>query len=589
MNNYDVLKGQGQKFQLFAEDVYSLIPQPDGSFYYGEKLLAKREKLPLTRDGNFKTMFVNEELRNAIKPLNEYTQFILFDEKDNIINNIQNLPSLNTEYSAIVFQVEPLIKPAFVSIVIYKGPAKESVLLKDGSVTMDSEYIPIKPTDVVTKAYADNLVEDLTSSIYPIKTFEVYQGGKDLIEGYSYTDNRKAKVIYLSDFYGKKIPNITVKVEPFAIPNNYSDDVLISLKVKDLFYFREKVADILKGKGKHWKCIDMENIYNTKVSELFWKNTLELTFEPEEISSQFDSSNPFFTLSVYISESGQSMCTEEKEYGLDNYISSSENTLQVIYKEADLEKNRKKFLSGNSYFIPDWEKKYELPFNINLKNNFLQYFRPETFCKVQMKLKDESVLDVEDLGYTFHLPLENEFTFDRILTYDLNIKSILVSIYNLSKEFLFSSEIPLNVETDESEELYRVKTVNSENLYPETGFGGEWHSEKPIEEWDPVLKNGVYRSAFENSAICFKIPNSECYSHCLIDIEHDGEMYLRVEGKTGWLSCNQLELFKNPVKNGEGCFVNNNFYSFGKVIYKTPLFIRILKASFIKFNSVILK
>ena len=50
MNNYDVLKGQGQKFQLFAEDVYSLIPQPDGSFYYGEKLLAKREKLPLTRD-----------------------------------------------------------------------------------------------------------------------------------------------------------------------------------------------------------------------------------------------------------------------------------------------------------------------------------------------------------------------------------------------------------------------------------------------------------------------------------------------------------------------------------------------------------
>ena len=254
MNNYDVLKGQGQKFQLFAEDVYSLIPQPDGSFYYGKKLLAKREKLPLTRDGNFKTMFVNEELRNAIKPLNEYTQFILFDEKENIINNIQNLPSLNTEYSAIVFQVEPLIKPAFVSIVIYKGPTKESVLLKDGSVTMDSEYIPIKPTDVVTKAYADDLIEDLTSSIYPIKTFEVYQGGKDLIEGYSYTDNRKAKVIYLSDFYGKKIPNITVKVEPFAIPNNYSDDVLISLKVKDLFYFREKVADILKGKGKQiWK------------------------------------------------------------------------------------------------------------------------------------------------------------------------------------------------------------------------------------------------------------------------------------------------------------------------------------------------
>jgi hypothetical protein len=81
----------------------------------------------------------------------------------------------------------------------------------------------------------------------------------------------------------------------------------------------------------------------------------------------------------------------------------------------------------------------------------------------------------------------------------------------------------------------------------------------------------------------------ECYSHCLIDIEHDGEMYLKVEGKTGWLSCNQLELFKNPVKNGEGCFVNNNFYSFGKVIYKTPLFIRILKASFIKFNSVTLK
>ena len=578
--------GVGSQFQLFAEDVYSIEPNILGEFRKdGKTLLAKREKLELARDSVYKTMFVNPEIRNSIKPLNENTKIILYDKDENEINSLTNLPELKPEYSAIIFQVEPVVKPAYISIVIYKGPTKEKVFLNDGSTTMDDEYIPIKPTDVVTKGYADDLIEDFTSSIYPIKTFEIYQNEKPLPVGYSYTDNKKLEVIYIRDIYGNSTKDCKLKVAPFAIPNNFSDEVFISVYFNGYFSHKEKIRDILNGASSEWKCTDSENIYTGKVDTLFWKNTFELTFNPDEYFYYFNQEDPVAKIRVVIAESGMSSMSDEKEYGLDYYIEKAEKEIEVTYREMDLEKERTKYLSGNSYFQPDWEKKYELPFDFSVVCSFLNFFRPENFCNIQIKLKDDSLYDFDSFGSSLHTP-KGKLNLNRVLVYDLNIKSFILNFYNLSQEFMFSEEVPLNVETDISEELYRVKTTDAEDQFPEAGYGGWWNPEAKVKDYDPILHNGVYESDSEKSAICFKFPCLDCYSHAMIDIEHDGEMYIKVEGRTNWLSAEeQLKLFGNPIKNGDGCLVNNNYYSFGKVIYKEPVFVRVLKASKVKFNG----
>ena len=159
-NNFDISKGTGKQFQLFGEDVYSLTPDMYGNFTKDGRVIAKRVRLPLQRDSVYKTSFFNEELKNAIEPLTEDTKIILYDEDGKEINQFLNLPSFKREYSSIVFEVEPEKPVAEISIVIYTGPKKENVFLNDGSVTMEDGYVPIKPTDVVTKGYADDLLED---------------------------------------------------------------------------------------------------------------------------------------------------------------------------------------------------------------------------------------------------------------------------------------------------------------------------------------------------------------------------------------------------------------------------------------------
>lgn len=104
----------------------------------------------------------------------------------------------------------------------------------------------------------------------------------------------------------------------------------------------------------------------------------------------------------------------------------------------------------------------------------------------------------------------------------------------------------------------------------------------PVQEWDMILKKGVYTSENENSALCFKIPSDgKHYSHIRIDVEHNGEMYIRSEGNTGWLNCQEYtEPFDKPDMNGEGCKLGEgNLYTFGKSVYNTPVYVRILNAT----------
>ena len=591
-NNFDISKGTGKQFQLFGEDVYSLTPDMYGNFTKEGRVIAKRVRLPLQQDSVYKTSFFNEELKNAIEPLNEDTKIILYDEDGKEINQFLNLPSFKREYSSIVFEVEPEKPVAEISIVIYTGPKKENVFLNDGSVTMEDGYVPIKPTDVVTKGYADDLLEDFTSLNYPLKSFEIYQNEKELPMGYSYATNEKLEVIYVRYLKGKKAPECKLRVNPFAIPNNFSNKIDISIKVGNVSLFKENIKTILDGESKKWKCVNMENIYTAEVSTLFWKNTYELTFDPMDLEIVLDEKNPKINVSVFLSEKGESFFSEEKEYGLDFYVDSAEGDPEIIYKEEDLQKERTKYLSGNTYFQPDYEKEYELPLAINLKNNFLNYYRPENFCGIRIKSKNEEIKDFVKWGSESHKPIDKEFTFyfDKILKYDLNIQSFIMDAYNLSGELLFSKEVKLDVETDESLELYRVKTCSSEFKFPATGYGDPWVSEEKVKEWDPIMKKGHYVSENENSAICFKITPVDCFSHAKINIKHDGIMFVKVEGKTGWLNSTKiLEPFSTPSVDDDPCFVNENHFSFGKVIYNTPIFIRILGATDIEFISVTLE
>ena len=189
-NHYNLYTGIGEKLKLYKEKVYRLRPNVQNEFV-DEKYncIAKRLTVPLEQDAVYKTQFFNEMLACALQPLNNDTQFILYNVDGKIENPYKYLPTLSEDYASIICQIEPEKPFTEISIVIYCGPDINKILLSDGSVTMDADYVPTKDTDVITKEYADRLIENFTAFSYPLKHFTIKQGNVGPIGAYCFLDN----------------------------------------------------------------------------------------------------------------------------------------------------------------------------------------------------------------------------------------------------------------------------------------------------------------------------------------------------------------------------------------------------------------
>ena len=137
---------------LYEYKVYS-AKEIEGKFYEGTYILAHREDVPLTQDSVYKTQFINPVLSKALLPKTSNTTIRIYDADKKEINNIYNFFELDREHQSIVFKVEPSIKPAYCSVVIYDAEDITQVPLTNGRNTMDPDYTITEDKHIVTKDY----------------------------------------------------------------------------------------------------------------------------------------------------------------------------------------------------------------------------------------------------------------------------------------------------------------------------------------------------------------------------------------------------------------------------------------------------
>lgn len=590
---FDKQSGVGKSLNIYEQKVYESIPDVNGVFVDSNgNVIAKRLLLDLKQGSVYKTQFYNKQLSNAIRPINNYTQIILYKD-DVVVNNLTCLPELNTEYASVICKVLPRVIPNKVSVVIYCGPAVDDIILKDGSITMDADYVPSKSTDLVTKGYADDLIEDFTAASVPLKTFTLLQNEQEPKKLICFRDNQSYKTLYLRKYISHgAVEDCKIIVEPFAIPNDYSKDTKIGLVINGSRTNTARIVDIVNGASEYWTCTNRENIYNGDVDQFYWLMSLELKFNLKQAAEfVFDSDNPFINVSILIWDSGKSKSTSTQVFGVDEYISSPvEGNVSINYIKDVLQGYKTKYVSGTRYFPYDFEKIYNLTVVVSAQNNFLQYFRDVSNIKLQLLNSEKTLVKNYDLEITSHRPTDGTFEIQQEISFNIDVKYLQVQLYNNRAELLYSYSESFDTTTDSSDESNRCTTPSGLDITPTVGYGKTWNPEKDVETYDMIPINNVYHGDPKDSAVCFFVDPIDCYSHAKIDIDHDGKMYILSEGNTGWLNCQELyQPFNKPVGHNEGCLVNNNFYSFGKAVYNSRLFIRIINANIVKFNSVTLE
>lgn len=589
---YNKKTGVGEAFKLYEQKVYEVTPDNFGYFYdEKENVIAQRMLLPLTVDSVFGTQFRNEKLRYAVKPLNEATKLIFYANGTKL-NEYAFLPELSQEYASIICKVAPEIKPTHVSVVIYTGQSVDKVFLTDGSTTMDPGYTPTKPSDVVTKAYADDLIEDFTALGFPLRDLSITQNGRPPLKGFCYLDNAEYDVLLYRDFYTTaSCEDCVLKVEPFAIANNYNKNTTrLALVVNQRTSHIAYVKDIINGNGDFWRLVSHTDIYTSSVDEFFWKNGYELTFNLSRLQYSFTPENPFIDLAVKLyDDDGNVKMSSTLRVGLDERISHAEPEVSLEYVKETLDSYKTKWISGIAYFPHNFETVYDLPITLNVENKWLRFFRPAKSATIEiLNAEQKATQFVYTLSPTTHIPTTGTFDFRQPVQFQVDARFLRFRSYNLEGDVVFEKVIALDIDSDFSDESNRVYTTDASQLSPNRDFGDPWDSTKKLEDWEPKLYHGKYTcNEIEKSAVCFAIDADDCYSHALIDIEHDGEMYVFSRGNTGWLNCQEIaKPFTIPKQHNDPCKMNEGFYTFGKVVYNSRVYVRIIKASHIKFNSV---
>lgn len=584
--------GVGVPIKLYEAKVYDTVPDVNGYFAdENGKIIARRQTVYLTQDSEYKTQFFNEKLKLAITPKNKYTG-IKYYCNGKQVNELQFLPTLKQDYASIVCQVEPIDPITSISVVIYTAQTEEKVFLKDGSSTMEPGYIPVKPTDVVTKEYADDMIEDFTAANFPLRNLSITQGEEKPLKAICYQNNEEYDVLRLK-FYKSYAgcEDCQLIVEPFCIANNFTEATSIALVHDSKTSHVASIADILEGKGSYWKLLETENVYTVDdVNPFYWRNKYALTFNLLDLFTTIDPLNPFVELRVRIADdNGNSKLSKPIRIGVDEYISKAQAQAENTYVKETLQEYKTKWTSGFAYFPHEFDTVYSLPFTFIVKNNFLQYFRPQYPFTLTVLDANRDIQFTYDIELDTHQPTSGEFQIDKDIEIKASSRFLLLKAFNIKKENVFTYEVKLDIDSDYSDESNRVTTPSASVHAPLRDYGEAWDSKKTLESWEPKLYHGVYTiDDPSESALCFKVDVEDCYSHINIDIEHDGEMYIKSEGNTDWLDCQNLaKPFVIPVKEDAPCAINEGYFTFGKVVYTSPVFIRILKASKVVFNSAI--
>lgn len=600
MNKYNSLSGKGEELKLFERQVYNIEPNDIGEFWdtISKKCLAKRVELELTQDKVYKTQFYNPNIAFALQPINEATKVLYYYEGDTepADDTITFSPEVNNAYSSIICKRQPAKNLKKVSLVVYCGPEVSDFLQKDGSVTMDPDYWPEKGTDVITKDYAENLIERISSIGYSLDTFEVVQSEvRNNISGFCYLDNSYwNRILLVKDTTGSCI----ITVNPFVISTTFSEEnVSIGLCVNGVLFHSEKIKVILEGKSDEWSLVHSDNIYDKVISKVFWKNAYKLTLPSSEYTGRYTGDKPYLDISIKVFDNENLEHYKSSrviKFGADDYIKKVEPDIEMNYVGEIFDNYKTEYVSGKKYFKDNPDISLVLPVTFKIKNNFLNYYRLENNLELSVQDKEGEVFFKKDLPIKQHFPLKDFFKIESDIRFNTRYNIVCVKAYNLLKEEVFKWYYKLDTKVNEGDESNRVTTPDASILFPEDNYGQPWNPEKPLEVWEPSLENDEYKLLDEyykyKSAICFAVNPNDCYSHMNLDIEHDGELYIKVEGRTGWLSGqNIMKAFNVPTKNDEGCKMNEGYYSFGKVVYKERIFLRILKATFIRLKSIELK
>lgn len=599
-NKYDQYSGKGNALKLYEHKVYSITPKNNIFIDETGKRLAERVTLKVTIDPIYKTQYHNDKLIYALLPLTESTKIYYYDIDGNEIDPLTCLPELNREYASIIckYPITPIIDS--VSVVLYTDDTLSKIFLNDGSTSMISSYNPTQDEDVTTKRYVDTLLESFASSSRAIKTFSITQNNQEPLKRYYYKDNKLYNILFLRTKDSHlQMPNCKIVIDSFAISRDYNEETTeIGISINEKLQYVNTFKNIISGNSSNWKLINSENIYGfLNISDVYQYNSYSCEFNLSNWETLFSPENPIITMKIKIQDSTSELSQESTEYifGLEEYIGPTtikESTVNFSYIEENLNKYKTKYSSGILYFSEDPTIEYSLPLTITIDNNYLQYFRSEynTYLRV-LNNTTGNIYKEYPLPINSHLPTSGTFTFNQKIEFTIENSTIVLSTYNVSDENVFNKTLSLELITDDSDESNRVTTPSALYQTPDTDYGETWNPKKEINEWDPIIRNNVYTSSNKNSAICFVVLNDglDCYSHINIDIDHDGEMYILSEGNTKWLDCQTLaNPFKTPKKNLDGCKVNENYFTFGKVTYKSKVFIRILHATSIKFNSAIL-
>lgn len=590
--------GTGSHTHLFEKEVYLTIPS-DNVFYYKGKEIARRMYLELTQDSVYKTQFTNNWLAEAIEPLNEYTQIELFDSSNHKLNLLTNLPHLDTKRASLIYEVEPVNNiPAKIGIVIYTGPTEDNVITSNGMNQMDRNYIPVEDKDVVTKDYLDDIIEDFIASHSAISTIDIYQGEKELPIGINHVDNLEYPVLFIKGQNQAPVEKAQIVVAPFAISNSFEQPTLCILVNGTRKIYEAKVEDIIDERTTVWQTISTENIFKLgePPAKIYWKNSYKVEFNPIVLEDLLNDENPICTISLMVFDpiSRQSVQTEIKTIGLDMLIYRGHGGQTITYDPDVVAHHKTVWVSGESYY-PNNDSEYNLPLRVGIKNNFLNHYRPKIVAKIFRLMDDGQEEVLEEFQLPSHLPLsEIVKEFQPVVKYNIHTDFLELKTYNVRGDILDTVRIEIDCNIDESDESNRVSTPEATIVYPTTGFGEKWKPSEPLNLHDMILRKGVYTHTDPSiSAVCFKIEPLDCYSHAILDIDTDGEIQLMSEGNTGWLDGKSLlQPFNKPVANGDPCKVDNGtkgYYSFGRAVYTSPVFIRIIKATNAKINSIVIE
>lgn len=596
--NHNKYSGVGEIFKLLQEKIYSITPDINSTFSYKDKIIARREKIEVTQHSVYKTQFINEKLKFAISPFTETTKVIYY-HNDTELNTVTFRPRLDQNYASIICEVEPVNTITHVSVVLYEGYLIEDILLSDGSVQMKDFYNPTKPKDIVTKDYVDDIVEDLVAGEHPLRSFEIVQGDYGPLIGYYYRDNSiHDKILLLRENETRiSVEDCTLKLRPFVVSNSFDKDTTqIALIVNGNQCHVEYIKNILQNTSTDWKLLASENIYTvTQVDEVYWKNTYQLTFNLKQFESEM---RPAFTFQVRIWDNkAHEKLSQVFTYEIDeNIIKLRDKDIEISYIEENLKKYFTKYVSGIAYLPEDESVEYSLPVTVKVKNKFLQYYRGKK-CLELLVVNSKGSNIVYNLPISQHQNLSGEFEFHQDIKFNINTEKLQVRVYNLKGTCIATKDLILTLRADSSDESNRVTTPPGDILYPSTGYGEKWDSTKQLEPWEMKLQKGKYFcSDKNNSAVCFVYEPKDDYSHIKLDIEHDGLLQILSEGNTGWLNCQgNANMFVNPTQHGDGCLVqgltpslsiNDKHFTFGKVVYKSRVFIRIIRATQVKINAV---